>query len=106
MEVKELDIYDAIEFTNKTENKNKYATFVRCVSEDKLYLRFIFLFNDGVYFVKYNKREGRAKTYKFVCDLETIEPIIYLHNNNLTVPVNSLEDSLNASLAIIDESLL
>ena len=104
--IKKLDLYDAIEFSNKLENKAKYASLIRCVSEDKVFLKFIFLFNDGVYYVKYNKHDEHIKTYKLVDNSKKIEPLIYLHNDKLIVPINNLEDTSNPSLVIINESLL
>lgn len=104
--IKKLDLYEAIEFSNKSENKIKYASFIRCASEDKQYLRFIFLFNEDVHYVKYNKQANKTKTYRLTSASSKIEPLIYLHDEKLIVPVNSLEDDSNPSLVIINESNL
>ncbi len=104
--IKKLDLYEAIEFSNRSENKERYASLIRCVSEDKLYVRFIFLYNEDVYYVKYGKQEEVTKIYKFVYTSNTIEPLIYLHEDKLIVPVNDLEDVSNPSLVIVNESLL
>lgn len=104
--IKKLDLYEAIEFGNRSENKEKYASLIRCVSEDMLYVRFIFLFNEDIYYVKYGKRDKLTKIYRFAYNSNTIEPLIYLHKDKLLVPVNDLDDDSNPSLVIVNENLL
>ena len=93
-------------FTNRPKNRQKYASLVRSVSEDKMYLRFLFFFNENVHYVKYNKKEGESNIYKFVCGSKTVEPLILFHNDTIIVPIHNSEDFLNPSLAIIDDRLL
>ncbi len=104
--IKKLDIYDVIEFSNKPESKRKYASLIRSVSEDESYLRFLFFFNGNVHYVKYNKEERQARTYKFVCGSKTVEALMLLHKDSIIVPIDHLEDFSNPSLAIINDNLL
>ncbi len=106
-DIKKLDLYDAIEFVNKPENKQKYATLIRSVSEDNLYLRFIFFFNGDVYYTKYDKEKDYTKTYKITHKSDVIEPLLTIYNGKIIVPINIMEDNnCNPMLAIIDESIL
>ncbi|HTO14969.1 MAG TPA: 6-bladed beta-propeller [Edaphocola sp.] len=104
--IRKLDLYDAIELTNKPDNKQKYASLIRCVYEDLNYLRFIFLYNGEVYYVKSDKNKDYVKTYKFHYNNGEIVPIIYFEDNKLVIPVSSFEDEGNPTLVIIDERLL
>lgn len=104
--IKDLDLYDAIQFTNKPENKLKYASLIRCVNEDEDYVRFIFLYNEDVYYVKSNKKKNTTQTYKLSYNNMKIEPIIFFKDNMLVVPVNSYDNEANPTLVILDEGLL
>ena len=104
--IKSLDTYDIIDFTNKPENKSKYATLVRCVYEDAHYLRFIFAHNAEVYYVKSHKANNDTKTYKLSYPDKMVDPLIFFENNTLIVSVNSFEDAANPSLIVLDESVL
>lgn len=104
--IKNLDLYDAIEFTKKPENRKKYASLIRCVYEDVDYLRFIFIYDEDVYYVKSDKNNDTTQTYKLSYNDRQVEPIIYFKNNRLVIPVNSYEGEANPTLVILDESLL
>lgn len=104
--IKNLDLYEAMELSNQPENKTKYASLIRCASENEKYLRFIFLFNEDVYYVKYDKQSSKVKTYRFTSPSHTVEPLVYLSDDKLIVPINNLEDESNPSLAILDEDNL
>lgn len=104
--IKGLDTYDIIDFTNKPESKSKYATLVRCVYEDAHYLRFIFAYNAEVYYVKSNKTNNVTKTYKLSYPDKTVELLIFFEDNTLIVPVNNFEDEANPSLIVLDEGAL
>ena len=104
--IKSLDTYDIIDFTNKPESKSKHATLIRCVYEDAHYLRFIFVHNAEVHYVKSNKANNVTKTYKLSYPDKTVEPLIFFEDNTLIVPVNSFEDEANPSLIVLDEGAL
>ena len=104
--IRKLDLYDAIELINKPENKQKYATLIRSVYEDVNYLRFIFLYNGEVHYVKSDKNKNIATTYKFKYNNGEVIPIIHFEENKLVIPVNSFDDEGNPKLVIIDENTL
>lgn len=104
--IKNLDLYDAMELTSRPENKQKYASLIRCVYEDVDYLRFIFVYNEDVYYVKSDKNKGNTQTYKLSYNNRKVEPIIFFKNNRLFIPVNSYEGEANPALVILDENLL
>lgn len=104
--IKKLDLYDAIELTNKPENIKKYATLIRSVNEDKSFLRFVFAYNKEIYYVKYDKHSNEVRTYRLTYKDRTIEPLFYLYNKMIFFPVNNADDNLNPSLVILDESIL
>ena len=104
--IKGLDVYDIIDFTNKPENIQKYATVVRCAYEDSDYLRFIFLYKASICYVKHNKNKGTTQTYKLDYPDKTVEPLIFFKDNMLVVPVNGFEDAANPSLVVLDEGVL
>lgn len=101
--IKNLDVYDIIDYTNKPENMQKHATLVRCAYEDVHYLRFIFVHNADVYYVKYDKSKSSTQTYKLYYSDKKVEPLILYKDNMLVVPVNSFEDAANPSLVVLDE---
>jgi hypothetical protein len=102
--IKDRDLYDAIAFTNKTENIAKYASLIRNVSENESYLRFTFIYNKENYYVKYNKLTKTTTTYKLTYKDRTIEPVIYFSNDSIFIPVN-IDDNpdLNPSIIIFNE---
>lgn len=61
------DVYDLIDFVNKTEN-SKYATFVRYVHEEKNYVYFVFGHEKNNLLAKYDKQTQRSTVYTLSLD--------------------------------------
>ncbi|ATA73302.1 hypothetical protein CGC49_08460 [Capnocytophaga sp. H4358] len=106
-DVKKKEFYELIQFTNQPENINKYASLVQNVYEDSDFLRFTFLFQRKIHYVKHDRNNNKTKVYLLTYDNQNLGSRILFHKNHLYVPVNDLDSiESNGCLILIDESKL
>jgi len=61
------DLYNKIEFVNKEENKDRYATMVSNVREDDRYLYFSFVYGYGIiHFARFDKINGKTAIFRLI----------------------------------------
>lgn len=102
------DVYDLIEYTNKPENLNSIATFVRYVSEDEHFLRFIFVYNHKIHYTKYYKELGISKTFSINDNQNnyTPTPFLFVNGNKIYISLNSTKElESNPLLVVFDDSI-
>lgn len=97
------DIYDAIAFTNKPENKKRYASLIRSVYEDDDYVTFVFVYDDNIYYAKYNKRHQETQIYKFYYKNRKVEALVAAYQGMLFIPIRYSEEDKNPILVRWDE---
>jgi hypothetical protein len=100
------DVYDLIDFVNKTEDTSRYAFFIGLINEDEDYLRFRFLYNKSTYYVFYNKRKKKTDIFKFKNIKQEYTTTAYAnyYKGNIYLAVMSNSDiENNPYLVIIDE---
>lgn len=73
------DVYDKIEFVNIPENAKKIASLVKYVQHDENFVRFIFAFDNNVYYVRYNKKNKTTNTYWISDSRQLYEPLFFMH---------------------------
>ena len=107
LDVKKKEFYELIQFTNQPENINKYASLVQNVYEDSDFLRFTFLFQRKIHYVKHDRNNNKTKVYLLTYGNQNLGSRILFHKNHLYVPVNDLDSiESNGCLILIDESKL
>ena len=73
------DLYTRIEYVNKPENKDRYATMVSNVREDEKYLYFSFVYGYGVInFARFDKKTGKTDLFRLV-DSQTNKNVKYTY---------------------------
>ncbi len=100
-------LYELIQFSNQPENINRYASFIQNVYENDDFLRFTFMFQKKLHYVKHDKRNKTTKVYSITYNNHAIGQNILFQDNNLYVTVSDLESiESNSCLVIINESVL
>lgn len=100
-------LYELIQFSNQPENIDRYASLIQNVYESEDFLRFTFLFQKKLHYVKYDKGNNRTKVYSLTYGNYAIGQNILFQKNNLYVTVTDLESiESNSCLVVIDESIL
>ncbi|MDR1338843.1 MAG: 6-bladed beta-propeller [Prevotellaceae bacterium] len=107
-ERKNKDVYDLIDYTNRPENVNKTATYIRFVSEDEHNIRFMFAFRQKTPFVFYNKHDKTANIYFFEDKNNEFIPALFAcyHDRHVYLSVMSEVDTeKNPYLVVFDENV-
>jgi hypothetical protein len=102
------EVYDLIDYTNKPENINKTATFIRYVNEDDRYLRFMFAFRNKTPFVFYDKQQKTARVYFFEDKNNAFVPVLFAYYYNHAVYLSVMSETdmeKNPYLFVFDESV-
>jgi hypothetical protein len=100
------DVYDLIEYSNKPENANKIASFIRYINESDDFLRFMFIFQSKVYYCYYDKLKKTTQTYCFEDVKKEFKPapFVYYHDGYVYLSVFSESDfEKNPYLVVFDE---
>lgn len=102
-ERKGKDRYDLIQYSNNKDVVNRLATMIKNVYEDKNYLRFMYVMNKNIYYVKYNKRTKDVRTFK----LEDrkgqfkLNPFVKYEKGHIYISASSTEAAENNPYLII-----
>ncbi|MDR1340227.1 MAG: 6-bladed beta-propeller [Prevotellaceae bacterium] len=107
-ERKNKDVYDLIDYTNRPENVNKTATYIRFVSEDEHNVHFMFAFRRKTPFVFYNKHNKTANVYFFEDKNNEFIPALFAcyHDKHVYLSVMSETDmEKNPYLIVFDENV-
>jgi hypothetical protein len=94
--------------TNKPENINKTATFIRYVNEDDRYLRFMFAFQKKTPFVFYDKQQKTAQVYFFEDKNKAFVPVLFAYYYDHAVYLSVMSETdmeKNPYLVVFDESI-
>jgi hypothetical protein len=103
------DIYDLIDFTNKQENRNRFASVIGYINEDDHYLRFRFGFREQTHYVFYDKLNKTSKAYRFEdknSKFNTVGGYAYYNNGYIYLSIMSeIDMENNPYLVVFNETI-
>ena len=85
------DVYDLIDYVNKTENK--IASFVQHVAENDSYVSFKFIFDNKTPFVLYNKKDKSTNGYYFEDNSNKYIPQLFVCCHEKQVYLSVIEEN-------------